>query len=137
MTVGAIVAALVAKAGDRAAEATVEGGEGVLRGLVKRLRRRFSETEDPSGSEALALVERAPDSASLVGELASAVDRHAAADPGFEAELEGLVERARSAGVTVESISQVATGDQNVQVAGVTGSQISVTHGQPPRKPAA
>jgi hypothetical protein len=135
MTLGAVVAALVAKTGDRAAETAVEGAGGLLRGLVERVRRRFSDTDDRPACEALELVERAPDSATLAGELAAAVDRHATCDAGFAAELTQLVERARQQGVNVESISQVAVGDQAVQIAGVAGSQINVTHGPVPPKP--
>jgi hypothetical protein len=135
LTVGAVVAALVAKASDRAVDATVEGGEGVLRGLVARLRRRFGDARDDGAAEALALVERVPDSASLVGALASAVDRHVAADPGFGAELDDLVRRVREAGVRVGDVSQSAIGEQIVQNAGVTDSQINVTYGRAPQTP--
>ena len=36
VTLGMVVAALVAKAGDKAVERAVEGGEGVLAGLLRR-----------------------------------------------------------------------------------------------------
>lgn len=135
MTVGAVVAALVAKASDRAVDATVEGGEGVLRGLVARLRRRFRDARDDEATQALALVERVPDSASLIAALASGVDRHVAADPGFGAELDDFVRRAREAGVRIWDVNQSAIGEQIVQNTGVTDSQINVTYGPAPRTP--
>jgi hypothetical protein len=103
----------------------------VLRGVVSRLRARFFDTGDRAATEALELVERVPDSAALAAELAGHVDRHVRADAGFAGELEQLVGRARAEGVNVDEIRQVACGDGNVQIAGVTGSQISL--GQPRR----
>jgi hypothetical protein len=129
LTLGVIVAALVAKAGERATERAVDGGEGVLRRLVARLRVRFSGDEAAAG--ALALVERVPDSTSLVGELAAWIDRYATADQGFRSELESLVSEARSEGVNVNVIEQSASGDRNVQVAGLSDSQVSVSYGSP------
>jgi hypothetical protein len=102
----------------------------VLHRLVSRLRARFSDTDDRDATETLELVERMADSPKLVADLAKAVERHVAADASFAAELEQLVGEARSHGVNVDEIRQIAWGDGNVQIAGVIGSQISV--GQPP-----
>ena len=132
LTLGAIVAALVAKAVDRAEDRAVEGGEGVLRRMVRLLRDRFSSHGDESASTALARVEEVPDSPTRVRELAVAVDRAAEADPVLRRALESLVSEARSAGVDVESISQVAWGSQNVQAAGLVDSPVNVTYGSPP-----
>jgi hypothetical protein len=60
------------------------------------------------------------------------VDRAAEADPVLRSGLESLVSEARSAGVDVESISQVAWGSQNVQAAGPVDSPVNVTYGSPP-----
>ncbi len=131
VSLGVIVAALVAKASDKAAERAVDEGAGALARLVGWLRKRFADDGAVEASAALAKVEEVPDSASLVRGLAAVVDRRAE-DPGFRSELQGLVEQAQAAGVDVGSIVQTAWGDQNVQNAGVTGSTINVSYGQPP-----
>src|SRR3954465_8236788 len=64
LTLGAIVAGLVAKAAERASERAVEGGEGVLGRLVAALRARFSGVADAPAGEALARVQEVPDSSS-------------------------------------------------------------------------
>ena len=138
LTVAAIVAAVAAKATDHAADAVVEGGEGALRRVIGRVRERFAGAGDEDGARALELVEQVPDSPRLVRGLAEAVDRHVVEEPGFAQELEQLAARAREGGVDVESIVQVALGDQAVQIAGVQSSTITVTHGAPtPPRPAA
>ena len=135
LTLGAIVAALVAKAMDKSAERAVEGGAGVLGRLLGWLRDRFSGDKDEAGARALARVEDAPDSPSRVRELAGVLDERTGADGEFRAALEALVAEARSAGVDVGSITQTAWGNQNVQNAGVVDSEIHVTYGQPPPSP--
>ena len=127
-TLGAIAAALVAKAAERA----VEGGEGALVRVVGWLRQRFSGEGQHEAQTALAYVEEVPDSRSRLGALAEAIDRRAAADAGFRSELEALVQQAQAGGVDVGSIAQRAWGDQNVQIAGVEGSSINFGYGQPP-----
>jgi len=136
VTLGVIVAALASKTFDRAVEASVEGGEGVLRRLVSRVRQRFSGAGDLEATGALELVEEVPDSQRLAGQLAEAVDRHAGADPAFAADLQALVSEARAGGVKVEQITQSAWGDANVQIADVAGSQITIDRGgRPPASP--
>lgn len=132
MTLGAIAAALVAKAADKAAERAVEGGEGALARLVGWLRRRFSADEEHDGATALAHVEEVPDSPSRLTALAEVLDRRAGADDGFRSELKALVDHALAAGVDVGSIAQTAWGHQNVQSAGVVDSEINVTYSQQP-----
>ena len=134
LTVGAIAAALVAKASDKAAERAVEEGAGALARLVGWLHARFADDEATEASTALARVEDAPDSPSRVRELAAEID-HRADDPRFRAELQALVNEAQAAGVDVGSITQSAWGNQNTQIAGVVGSTITTTHGQPPPAP--
>jgi hypothetical protein len=98
LTVSAIVAALAAKARDRAIDATVVGGEGVLHRLVSRLRARFSDTDDRDATETLELVERMADSPKLVADLAKAVERHVAADASLRPSLSSWsVRRVRTA----------------------------------------
>ena len=132
VTLGVIVAALVAKASSRAEGTVIDEGEAALARLVGALRRRFSGAKDQEGTEALEHVELAPDSPKLVGELANLLDAHTADDPEFRVELEALVEDARAAGVNVNAVSQVAAGEQIVQTAQVEGSQITVTFGTKP-----
>jgi hypothetical protein len=129
VTVGVVVAALAAKAAGRAADATVDAGEGVLRRLVDRVRARFAGAGDADAARVLELVEEVPDSEQLRGRLAEAVDRHAGADSAFAGELDALVGEARQGGVNVEQITQSAWGDGNVQIGGVADSQITIDGG--------
>lgn len=135
LSLGAIVAALIARASDKVADDAVEAGEGALSKLVAAVRRRFSRERDEPAAEALAKVEDVPDSPRLVKALADVVDDRAQKDGDLRAELEQLVAEARGAGVKVDSITQSAFGNQNVQIAGVSDSQINVSHGtsQTPR----
>ena len=128
LTLGAIVAGLVAKAGERASERAVDGSEDAVRRLVGRLRQRFS--DDAPAAGALALVEQEPDGTSSIAHLAAHVDQHAA-DPGFRRELEALVAQARAKGAAVDAVQQTASGGRNVQIAEVAGSQVSVSYGTP------
>jgi len=132
LTLGAIGAALVAKAAEKAAERAVEGGEGALARLVSWLRVRFSAEAEREGATALAGVEEVPDSPSRLKALAEVLDRRAEADGGFRSELQSLVDQAEADGVHVGSIAQTAWGSQNVQSAGIVDSEVNVTYGQPP-----
>ena len=134
LTLGMVVAALVAKAMDKTAEQAVEGGAAVLGRLVSWLRERLGAGGE-SGGVVLARVEDAPDSPSRVRELAGVVDARAADDDEFRVGLEALVAEARAGGVDVGSITQTLWGNQNVQSAVVTDSEITVTYGQPPAPP--
>ncbi len=123
--------ALVAKAAEKAGERAVESGAGALSRLVGMLRQRFMGDGDAVATKALAQVEDAPDSPSRLQLLTEVVDRRADADADLRSELETLVQEARAEGVDVGPITQIA-GNQNVQVAGTVGSDVNVTHGQPP-----
>jgi hypothetical protein len=135
LTLGAVAAALVAKAEDNAAEKAVEGAAGALRRLVSWLRERFAGDKDPAGARALARVEDAPDSPSRIQELADVLEQRAETDGHFREVLKGLVAEARAAGVDVGTITQTVWGNQNVQNAGVTDSEIHVSYGQSPPPP--
>lgn len=135
LTLGAITAALMAKAADTAAERMVDSGAGALGRALGRLRKRLGADESQDGVRALARVENAPDSPSRVQDLAQVLDRRADADADFRSELEGLVQEAQAGGVDVGSITQAVWGNQNVQVAGTVGSDVTVTYGQPPATP--
>gem|GEM_PF-6129079 len=61
------------------------------------------------------------------------VDRRAEADPEFKSQLQRLVDDAKQQkGLQVGSITQSASGDKNVQNAGIQGSSINVSYGTPP-----
>lgn len=135
LTLGAIAAALVAKASEKTAERAVEGGAGALGRLAGWLRRRLAADGAEEAAGALARVEDAPDSPSRVRELTAVLDERADDEPGFRSELEALVEEACAGGVDVGSIVQTAWGNQNVQSGGIVGSEITVTYGQPPLPP--
>ena len=133
VTLGVIVAALVAKALDRAEDEAVDSGVGILRRLVGTLRERFAGGRDADGTEKLERVADAPDSASRVGQLAELIDDRAAQSPELRLELEQLVKEAGDAGVDVKSIVQTATGNNNMQFADVADSVINVTQGPVPK----
>jgi hypothetical protein len=106
----------------------------VLRRLLGFLRDRFSRDADAPASKALARVQDAPDSPSRLRELALAIAALAQRDEGFRSELERLIGEARGAGIEVD-ISQTATGDQNVQAAGLIDSEVHVSYSSPPPAP--
>jgi hypothetical protein len=129
LTVGAVVAALVAKAAEAAGEEAAHGAAGAVRRVAAWLRARFSEDADESGVAVLQRLEAAPDSPSRVRALAAYVDDRARRDGAFREELETQVAEAQQAGVDVRGLWQVAVGDQNVQVADVTDSSVSISYG--------
>lgn len=130
LTLGATAAAMVATAATETVGRTVDTAMAALGRLVGWLRERFSAEEWKEGATALARVEEVPDSPRLLEELAKVLDGRVGADPGFRSELEGLVKHASGAGVDVGSITQTVWGDRNVQNAGLTNSDVTVTYGQ-------
>jgi hypothetical protein len=132
LTLGAIVAALVAKAAERATERAVDGGEGVLGRLLAALRERFSGAANEAAGDALTRVQEVPDSPSRLRALAALIDERAQGDAELRSELETLVAQARGTGVDVDTISQLAWGNQNVQAAGLVDSEVNVNYGSPP-----
>ena len=134
VSLGAITTGLIVKAVDRAEDDALDAGSGALRRLLGFLRDRFSHDVDAPASTALARVEDAPDSPSRRQELAAAIAALAQRDEEFHTELERLIGEARQAGIEVGS-SQTATGDQNVQAAGLIDSEVHVSYGSPPPAP--
>ncbi|HVX20992.1 MAG TPA: hypothetical protein VHB02_06575 [Acidimicrobiales bacterium] len=127
VSVGAIVAAMVARSADDTADKVVDGAAAGLGRLVGWLRQRFSDDGDEAGGKAVAAVVEVPDSPSRVAALATLLDQRIDEVEGFGAELEHLVDEARSAGVTIGPVNQKVEGDGNVVIGGVAGSTIKVT----------
>lgn len=129
LSVGAVVAALVTKAAEKAGEGAVEAVPGVVGRLVKWLRERFSGDGDAKAVRALdAAAEFGGDRAAQA--LEAAVDAKAAVDAEFKAAVEKLVEEAGQDGVEMHVNTQaVQKGDNNTQFQDVRSSTITVTHG--------
>jgi hypothetical protein len=128
VTLGVVVAALIAKMLDRSEDRLLDEGAGVLRRLRATIVERFLHSGDEGGSRALTRFEEAPDSPSRLRELVHVLDTRSEEDPAFAGLLVGLVEEARAAGVEVPTVTQIAVGDQNVQVARADGN-VNVTFG--------
>jgi hypothetical protein len=106
VTLGAIAAAVFAKAQDRVAQGAVEGGEGVARRLAAWLRARFS--DDEVGRAALARVERAPSDRSEMDALADVIDGCAQDDTDtFRAELVELVDAVKDDAMAARFVTEV------------------------------
>ena len=134
VSLGAITTGLIVKAVDRAEDDALDAGSGALRRLLGFLREWFSGDEDAPASTALARVEDAPDSPSRLRELAAVIAAPAQRDEEFRTELERLIGEARQAGIEL-GISQTATGNQNVQAAGLIESEVHINYGPPPPAP--
>jgi hypothetical protein len=132
LTVGGVAAALVAKAVDRTGDKTAEAGWAVVGRLVGKVRRHFREHGDDADRAALTRVEDPPASRKHLEALAAAIDRHASSDPELGAELRRLVDEAARSNLEVGSIVQSAWGDHNIQIAGESGSTITITGSPPP-----
>jgi hypothetical protein len=132
MTIGAIVASVIAKSADRAADAAVDGSEGAVRALVRKIRERFASAGDDEAVAALELARAAPDSATAVARFGQAIDRHAPEDSPFAAELHAWIDQTQAAGIQIGAVTQNATGDGNVQIGGLAAGQISVGPPHPP-----
>lgn len=124
LSVGAIVAALIAKAAERAEDATVGAAAHVLGRLAGWLRQRLS-----GGGAVVTRLQDAPDSPSRLEAVANAVNTQAQDDPTFATELRLLIEQAQQAGVDVPAVTQTAWGNQNVQITDVAGSDIRISFG--------
>lgn len=131
LTIGAVVTALVLKAAEKAGEKGAESGWSAVAHLVERLRGRFRERDDAAGEAALARVQDPPAGERQLTALAAAIDRQAEQDPTLARELRELVKEAESGGVKVQQLTQTAWGNQNVQIADATSSDIKVKIGRP------
>jgi hypothetical protein len=131
VSLGAVVAALIVKAAEKAGEAALEGGAGVLGRLVAAVRQRFSSAGDAQATAALERVEDLPVGPKQRDALAGVIDAYAAEDGGWAEQLQALVGEADRGGVDVAGVVQQVYGDHNVTIADVKGSTISI-HGRPP-----
>lgn len=124
LTLGATVAALIAKVISQGEDKAAKAAWEVVGRLVGTVRSRFREHGSDEDQAAIAGLQAAPDSAKRLAALASAIDRHT--DTTWRAELESLVKEAKSAGVDVTSLTQSAWGNDNIQIGGVSGSTINI-----------
>ena len=126
LTLGAIVAALVVKAAEKAGETAVDAGTGVLGRLVTAVRYRFTTKNDAEGQAALARVEDPPVGDAQLAKLAAAIDAHAE-DDAWAQRLQQLVDDAEAdSTVDVKQVVQRIYGDSNIAVADVANSAISI-----------
>ncbi len=130
LTIGMAVTALVLKAAETAGEKGVESGWGAVSRLVERLRSYFRDHGDAEGVAALVRVQDPPAGEPQLAALAATIDRRAVQDPTLAQDLRDLVQEAESGGVKVQQVSQAAWGNQNVQIADVTSSSVSVNIGR-------
>jgi hypothetical protein len=128
---GVAIATLLAKAWERGSDRAVEGAESVVDRLLARVRRRFADHGDEAGSEALALLEQAPDSAQARNRLAVAVDRQVESDARFRDDLERMIEEADREGLVAGQATQTATGTQIAQVQNTQRSRIDIRQDRP------
>lgn len=105
-----LAVALAGKVADRLAEA----GRAAFQGLVGLVRRRFQ--SDPAAQEALEAAEADPSDAERLDQLRAALDRLAAEDPAFGAELRSLWRDLQphltaSSGGTINTVSGNVSGN--------------------------
>lgn len=137
LSIGALAVAFVVKAAEKAGETVVEGFPSAVGKIRAWLRKRFAQP-DEEAAVALDRVEDAPDSPARLHVLAEIIDRRAEEDPGFKAELQELIDQARTAGVDMDAVSQIAQGIGIVQIANTQNSTITVSQGgtlPPPGRP--
>lgn len=134
VTLGVVAAALAVKSfekfAEKAGEETATRGADILEKLVGWLRGRFSQA-DESAETTLTEVERVPDNARLQQSLAQAIRQRVESDPTFKTELEALIGEAQKSGTNISSFIQNAVGDDNVQIAHLQDSPVTINRGGP------
>jgi hypothetical protein len=133
VSVGVIVAALLAKALSRAEDGVIDSGVEVARKAIEALRERFSRVGDTEAGLALDGLAETPDSERREKALATLLEERAGESAELRDELKTIIEQAEGAGMVIGSIEQVAEGDGNMQVGGISQSQININ--QDPRRP--
>lgn len=122
ISIGVVVAALMAKALNRAEDGVIDGAVQAAQKAVQALRQRFA--TDAEAEKALEGVVEAPDSEKRQQALAKVLEIRAEESESLRGELRAVAEQIEAAGVTIGPINQTAIGDGNVQNAGVVNSQI-------------
>lgn len=115
MNLGAASAALVAKNAENMARGTCGDEANVVNRLVGWLRRLVAADDPAIGGAALDRVEEAPDSHVRLHELAEVLNRRATDDASFRSDLEALINQARTQGIDISSITQLAWGKATVR----------------------
>jgi hypothetical protein len=133
ISVGVVVAALLAKALNRAEDGVVDGGFEVAQKAIERLRQRFSREGDTEAAKALENLVDVPGGEGREKSLAALLEERAARSTELGNELKAIIEQGEEAGMAIGSIEQVAEGDGNSQVGGISNSEININQnpGQP------
>lgn len=130
ISVGVVVAALLAKALDRAEEGAVDRGVEAGRKAIQALRERFARDGDAEADRAVEGLAEAPDSGRREKALAVLLEERAAQSPELRDELRAIAAQIEGAGVAIGSVEQIAEGDSNLQIGGVSGSTIDIDRGR-------
>lgn len=125
ITLGTIIAALIAKSVSRAEDGAVETGTKVMRKALSTVRDWFSREDDKEGQQVLESLEGLPDNSALAGALAGVLDERAGRHPELRTQLEALRREAEATGIEIRVNKQTATGNENVQVE-AHNSQVNV-----------
>ena len=126
VSLGVVVAALIAKAMDRVEDGALDGGWAIVRRTINVLRDRFAQDGDQEAGQALERLAEVPDSPKLAGALAELLEDRMSQEFDLRAELAAMVEVAKSGGVDTDAIVQTVIGHGNVQIAGVSDSDVSI-----------
>jgi hypothetical protein len=129
VSVGIVVAALIAKALDRAEDGIVDEAVRAANNAVGALRRLFA--GDLEVERALESVVEVPDSGKKERALAAVLAERAERSDQLRAELQAVAGQLGAAGVRIGDIEQVSEGDGNVQNAGILNSQIDIRQNAP------
>lgn len=130
VSMGVVAVALIAKALNRAEDGVIDAGVQAARKAVKALLQRFA--ADTEAEKALEDVVEVPDSEKRQKALAELLEARAGQSAELREELQAIVEQIEAAGVVIGPINQTATGDGNVQNAGIVNSQVG-NQGTSPR----
>jgi hypothetical protein len=127
-TLGAIVAALIAKSMSRVEDSAVQTGAEVLRKAVTTVRDWFAREGDKEGQQILDGLEGMPESPALTGALSGVLDDRAERFPDLRSQLEALRNEAEEVGIEIRVNEQTAIGNGNIQIE-AQNSQVNVNRG--------
>lgn len=126
LTLGGLVAGLIAHAFDSAGGELGSAAAGLASGFVDRLQAHFKSVDDDEAVAVLTRVVDPPVGPAQLEKLAGVLDTYAEQDLGFGRDLEALVRESEAAGLDIGAVSQVAWGNNNLQITGVTRSSINL-----------